>query len=201
MKENERLKKALDYLKQGKMIIVCDHVDRENEGDLLMAAEFVTSEHINFMLNFGKGLICAPIASELAEKIGLKLMVPENEHSLSVAFTISLDAKACQSSGISSQDRATTLQQLSLANASLADFEFPGHIFPLKARPGLLHERKGHTEASVWLLQKAGLKEVGVLCETLDEKGESAKKDYLENLSAQFDIPMIDIETIERIGD
>lgn len=193
------LKHALDELARGRFVLVCDDKDREDEADLIMAAQFVDSSHVNFMINNGRGLICVPMTAKKAEAMKLDLMVPENKGSMEVAFTISVDAKAGTHTGISSRDRATTIKLLSDKNATRADFAAPGHIFPLIAHPGGLKTRPGHTEASVELMKLAGLIEVAVLCETLDSDGEPLKGDKLEAFARQWSIPLISIKEILEI--
>jgi 3,4-dihydroxy 2-butanone 4-phosphate synthase/GTP cyclohydrolase II len=173
------IQSILNDLKKGKFVLVCDEVDRENEADLVMAAEFVTNEKVNFMINHGRGLICVPMSQSTAERLELPLMIREHVGTLETAFTVSVDAKFGIGSGISSLDRATTIRLLSNKNSSPQDFHKPGHIFPLIAHVEGLKKRKGHTEAAVELMKLSGLQPVAVLCETLNEEGIPLKGEAL----------------------
>lgn len=185
--------KALEELKNGRFVLVSDEVSRENEADLLMAAEFVTSEHINFLINHARGLICAPLTKEIAKNLELPLMVAEHHGTKETAFTVSVDAKIGTHTGISSADRATTLKLLSKKSASPSDFVRPGHVFPLIAWDEGVLIRPGHTEAAVDLLKLASLNPVAVLCETLNEDGVALKGKELFDFSLRFNIPLIAI--------
>jgi len=187
------LLQAIDDLKSGKFILVSDDSDRENEADLVMAAQFVTIKHINFMINFGKGLICTPLSSEVAKKLNLPLMIREHEGTLETAFTVSVDASEGTHTGISSQDRALTITKLSDECARPEDFSRPGHIFPLIANDGGVLKRPGHTEATLELLKLAQLKPVGVLCETLNRDGNPIKGDELLTFSKDHDLQIVSI--------
>lgn len=162
-------------IKNGKMVIIVDDESRENEGDLVMAAELVTPEAITFMARFGKGLICAPLSEKLAKHFELKPMVESNSSTYETAFTVSIDAKADISTGISSADRALTLKLLCQQTAKASDLSRPGHIFPLIAKDGGVKVRRGHTEASIDLVTLAGLKQVGIICEILNDDGTMAR--------------------------
>jgi 3,4-dihydroxy 2-butanone 4-phosphate synthase/GTP cyclohydrolase II len=157
------------------MVIVTDDADRENEGDLVMAAEKITAEAVNFMATHGRGLICAPITEERADELGLQRMVTENRESHRTDFTVSVDAARGITTGISAHDRARTIQILVEAKAVAADLVQPGHVFPLRAKPGGVLRRAGHTEASVDLARLAGLRPAGVLCEILNADGTMAR--------------------------
>src|SRR6478672_3287658 len=154
---------------KGRIVIVTDDADRENEGDLVMAAEKVTPEAVNFMAMHGRGLICAPITDERAEQLGLQRMVLENRESYRTDFTVSVDAAKGVTTGISAHDRARTIQLLVDPKATPQDLVQPGHVFPLRARAGGVLRRAGHTEASVDLARMAGLEPAGVLCEILHD--------------------------------
>jgi 3,4-dihydroxy 2-butanone 4-phosphate synthase/GTP cyclohydrolase II len=193
---NETIKKALSELAAGRFVLVCDAKDRENEADLIMAAQFVDSSRVNFMINHGRGLICVPLTKEKAKKLKLDLMVPKNEGTLEVAFTVSVDAKEGTLTGISSKDRARTILHLSNENAAESDFVTPGHMFPLIAHPGGLLARAGHTEAAVELMKMAGLTPVAVLCETLNIEGEPLKGETLIAYARNWNIPIVSIEEI-----
>ena len=168
------IEEALSDIKNGKMIIVIDDEDRENEGDFVMAAEFVTSEAINFMAKVGRGLICTPISERIAKKFDLNLMVSENTSSHTTAFTVSIDHKDC-ATGISAYDRFLTIKELANPLAEPEDFLRPGHIFPLIAKDGGVLKRRGHTEATLDLLKLSGLSEVGIICEIMNEDGTMAR--------------------------
>lgn len=192
------LKSILDDLKKGKLVLVTDSHDREDEADLLMAAEFVSADKINFLLNHARGLITNPISSAIAQKLNLPLMVPENAGSLMTAFTVSIDVIAGTHTGISSKDRALTMLKMADPESRGEDFERPGHVFPLIAHDQGVLAREGHTEAAIDLLVLAGLYPVAVLCETLNEKGEALKGEELLCFSRQFQIPIVSIEEIKR---
>src|SRR5690606_33756964 len=156
---------TVNLIKEGKMIIVVDDEDRENEGDLLMAASKVTSESINFMTKYGRGLVCVPLTEERARQLDLEPMVTHSTDPHGTAFTVSVDAKNGTTTGISAEDRAVTAQLLANPCAKSSDFRRPGHMFPLIARKGGVLKRAGHTEAAVDLARLAGLEPVGVICE------------------------------------
>lgn len=162
-------------IRAGKMVIVTDDADRENEGDLVMAAEKVTPAAVNFMTRYGRGLVCAPITEERAEQLGLQRMVAHNREMYKTDFTVSVDAARDITTGISAKDRAATIRVLANPKAIPADLVQPGHIFPLQARPGGVLRRAGHTEASVDLARLAGLDPSGVICEILNEDGSMAR--------------------------
>ncbi len=193
MQVMKKLEKAIQDLKQGKMIIVTDDHDRENEGDFLLAAEFATAENINFITKIGRGLICAPITKEKAIELKLDPMVSINECTHQTAFTVSIDARENVTTGISAFDRSYTLKLLSMNNAIPSDFARPGHIFPLIAKDGGVEERPGHTEATIDLLKLAGLNPVGVICEIMNEAGEMAKGKELKFIAQKYDMSLISI--------
>jgi len=169
------IEKVLEELKQGKMIIVVDDEDRENEGDLVMAAEKVTPEAINFMAKYGRGLICVALTDERVEELKLHPMVQENSSLMGTPFTVSVDYKYGTTTGISAYDRAKTVKALINPKSKPDDFARPGHIFPLRAKKGGVLVRSGHTEAAVDLARLAGLFPAGVLCEIMDEDGHMAR--------------------------
>jgi 3,4-dihydroxy 2-butanone 4-phosphate synthase/GTP cyclohydrolase II len=187
---------ALLDIKNGKMIIVVDDENRENEGDFIMAAEHATPEAINFMITQGKGLVCAPISNELAIKFGLNPMVERNEDSMQTAFTVSIDAKENITTGISSFDRAHTLKLLTKKDTTAADFSRPGHVFPLIAKDGGVLTREGHTEAAIDLALLNGLAPAGIICEILDEDGLAMRLPELLRMSKRFDLKLISIEAL-----
>src|SRR5215203_1893941 len=159
---------VLKDIRAGRLVIVTDDADRENEGDLVMAAEKVTPEAVNFMATHGRGLICVPITEERAEQLGLQRMVMQNRESYRTDFTVSVDATDGITTGISAHDRARTIQLLVDPQAAPRDLVQPGHVFPLRAKPGGVLRRAGHTEAGVDLARLAGLQPAGVLCEILN---------------------------------
>ncbi|WP_173918499.1 bifunctional 3,4-dihydroxy-2-butanone-4-phosphate synthase/GTP cyclohydrolase II [Halobacillus sp. Marseille-Q1614] len=183
---------AIERLKQGKLVIVCDDEDRENEGDLIGLAEHVTPEMINFMITRGRGLVCAPITGELAEKLELMPMVNNSTDPHRTAFTVSIDHKS-STTGISADERALTIKELLNPEASAEDFQKPGHIFPLIAKDGGVLRRAGHTEAAVDLAVLAGAKPAGVICEIIKDDGTMARVPDLRKMADEFDIPMITI--------
>jgi len=171
----EPIPSILDEIRAGRMVIVTDDEDRENEGDLVMAASSATSESVNFMSRFGRGLICAPITEDRAKQLGLQRMVAHNREVYKTDFTVSVDAATNISTGISASDRAATIQILANPAAQPGDLVQPGHIFPLQAKPGGVLRRAGHTEASIDLARLAGLDPSGVICEILNEDGTMAR--------------------------
>src|SRR2546421_4330864 len=169
------IEEALDDIRQGKMVIVVDDENRENEGDLTMAAQFVTPEAINFMAKEGRGLICLALTEERCDELGLDLMAAKNESAFETAFTVSIEARTGVSTGISAADRAHTIQVAIDPETSPRDLVQPGHVFPLKARPGGVLERVGQTEAAVDLARLAGLIPAGVICEIMNDDGSMAR--------------------------
>jgi len=186
----------LSDLKKGKMVIILDDHDRENEGDFVMAAEAVTKEAINFMALAGRGLICAPVEKSLAEKLSLDFMVDKNTATHETAFTISIDAKEGITTGISASDRAHTLKLMTDENAKADLFARPGHIFPLIAKEGGVLTRRGHTEAAVDLAKLAGFKGAGVICEILRPDGEMARGEELFKLAREHNLKIGTIEDL-----
>jgi 3,4-dihydroxy 2-butanone 4-phosphate synthase / GTP cyclohydrolase II len=186
---------ALEDIRKGKMIIVADDEDRENEGDLVMAASKVTPDHVNFMTVHGRGLICVTLTPERADGLDLPLMTDRNTDPQGTAFTVSVDAhtRFGVTTGISAQDRARTIQVLADPESGPADLRRPGHIFPLRAKPGGVLRRVGQTEAAVDLAQLAGLPPVGVICEILDADGTMARRPQLEAFAAQHDLKFITV--------
>lgn len=194
----ESIEKAIQELKAGRFILVCDDESREDEADLIMAAQFVTKEHVNFMINNGRGLICVPLSLETAKRLKLPLMIADHEGSLETAFTVSVDVKKGTHTGISSQDRALTINALGDPQSLPEDFIRPGHVFPLIAWEEGVLVRAGHTEASVDLMKLAGLNPVAVLCETLSDQGVPLKGKILTDFAKEFNIPILSItELIE----
>ena len=187
------IESALEEIRRGRMVIVVDDEDRENEGDLVMAAQFVTPEAINFMAKEGRGLICLALTPSRCEQLGLSLMTAKNEAPLETAFTVSIEAAEGVTTGISAHDRAHTIQVAIDPDSGPRDIVVPGHVFPLKAKEGGVLERTGHTEASVDLARLAGLNPAGVICEVMNEDGTMARVDDLESYAAKHDLLMITI--------
>ncbi|HDR7614589.1 TPA: bifunctional 3,4-dihydroxy-2-butanone 4-phosphate synthase/GTP cyclohydrolase II [Bacillus mycoides] len=190
-----RIEEALEDLKQGKVVIVCDDENRENEGDFIALAEYITPETINFMITHGRGLVCVPITEEYAERLQLEPMVSHNTDSHHTAFTVSID-HVSTTTGISAHERATTIQELLNPASKGADFNRPGHIFPLIAKEGGVLRRAGHTEAAVDLAKLCGAEPAGVICEIINEDGTMARVADLLECAKQFDIKMITIEDL-----
>ncbi|UOQ45266.1 bifunctional 3,4-dihydroxy-2-butanone-4-phosphate synthase/GTP cyclohydrolase II [Halobacillus salinarum] len=188
----DSIDKALERLKQGKLVIVCDDEDRENEGDLVGLAEYATTEMINFMITHGKGLVCTPVTTQVAAELELMPMVKNSTDPNQTAFTVSVDYKDT-TTGISADERALTIRKLLDTDAQAGDFQRPGHIFPLVAKEGGVLRRAGHTEAAVDLARLSGTKPAGVICEIIKEDGTMARVPDLREMADEFDIPMITI--------
>ncbi len=188
----DSIESAIEDIKKGKMVIVVDDEDRENEGDLVMAAEKATTETINFMIKKARGLVCVPLEESRLEELDIPLMTRDNTDPHQTAFTISVD-HISTSTGISAEERAKTIQELVNPAASPQDFQKPGHIFPLKAKKGGVLRRAGHTEASVDLAKLAGLKPAGVICEIIKDDGKMARLPDLEDFAEQYDLKLISI--------
>ena len=184
---------ALEELRQGRMLIVVDDENRENEGDLVMPAQCVTPEAVNFMIRYGRGLVCAPITAERAAALDLPLQVVRNTESMQTAFTVSVDARENASTGISASDRALCLQLLANPDIPAQAFNKPGHIFPLIAENGGVFKRQGHTEAAVDLARLAGFEPAGVICEIIKDDGEMARLPDLEVFAAEHGLKIISI--------
>ena len=187
---------ALEDLRQGKIILVTDDPDRENEGDFICAAEFATTENINFMATHGKGLICMPMSAEFVEKLQIPQMVSKNTDNHETAFTVSIDA-ANTTTGISAAERSVTAMACVAEDAKPSDFRRPGHMFPLLAKPNGVLEREGHTEATVDLCRLAGLKECGLCCEIMREDGTMMRTAELMTLAERFGIKFITIRDLQ----
>ena len=187
---------ALQEVRAGQLIIVVDDADRENEGDLIIAAEKVTPDAINFMATHGRGLICMPITGRRLDDLRIPLMVQHNTAAQGTAFTISVEAKHTTTTGISAHDRAATVMALIDPKTGLDDIAMPGHMFPLRAKDGGVLERSGHTEATVDLARLAGLYPAGVLCEIMNEDGTMARFPQLEEFGKKHNIKIISIAQI-----
>jgi 3,4-dihydroxy 2-butanone 4-phosphate synthase / GTP cyclohydrolase II len=194
----ERVQRAIEEVRQGKIIILVDDEDREDEGDLVMAAELVTPEAVNFMARYGRGLICLTLTEERVAQLGLPMMVTENRAPLGTAFTVSIEARHGVSTGISAADRATTVKAAVAKDAKPYDVVSPGHVFPLRARKGGVLRRTGQTEGSVDLARLAGLEPAGVICEVMNEDGSMARRPELERFAAQHGLTILTVaELIE----
>lgn len=191
------IEEVLEDLRQGKMILVTDDEDRENEGDLICAAEFATTENVNFMATYGKGLICMPMSAEYCQKLGLQQMVVNNTDNHETAFTVSIDHVET-TTGISAVERGFTARACVDDNAKPSDFRRPGHMFPLKAKPNGVLERNGHTEATVDLMRLAGLKECGLCCEIMKEDGTMMRKSDLIEMAQKWDLKFTSIKTLQE---
>ena len=192
------VEEAVADIRKGKMLILVDDEDRENEGDLTMAAQFATPEAINFMARFGRGLICLPMAPELTEKLQLPLMTKRNGSRFGTNFTISVEAREGITTGISAADRARTILVAVADNARPEDLVSPGHVFPLRARSGGVLSRTGQTEGSVDLAKLAGLKPAAVICEIMNEDGTMARMPQLEEFAAEHDLKICAVHDIIR---
>lgn len=187
------IQEAIEDIKNGKMVILCDNEDRENEGDLTLAAEKITPEAINFMAKYGRGLICLSLTENRVEQLELPLMVKENTSAFETAFTISIDAKKGTTTGISAADRATTVLTAIDDDAKPEDLSRPGHIFPLRSKKGGVLCRTGQTEGSVDLSRLAGLKPAGVICEIMKDDGTMARIPDLEIFAKEHDLKIITV--------
>jgi 3,4-dihydroxy 2-butanone 4-phosphate synthase/GTP cyclohydrolase II len=196
MSEFDSIPAALENLKAGKMVIVVDDEDRENEGDLVMAAQKVAPEAINFMTKYGRGLICVALTKERAEQLKLEPMVEDNTSKLGCKFTVSVDAMHNTTTGSSAYDRSETIQVLIDENSKPEDLVRPGHIFPIVAAPGGVLRRVGHTEAAVDLAKLAGFYPGGVLCEILSENGQMARLLELKELAQKFNLRMVTVKDL-----
>ncbi|MFW5827295.1 MAG: GTP cyclohydrolase II [Alkalispirochaeta sp.] len=201
----QRVQAAVERVAQGKLILVRDDEGRENEGDLVGAASLASSEMINFMVTNARGLVCQPITAAAAERLELPPQSAVNSESLGTAFTVSVDAVAGTTTGISTADRAATAAVLADPGSSAKDLRRPGHVFPIVARPGGVFERPGHTEAAVDLARLAGLEPSGLICEVLSEDGSPARGAELECLAREWDMPLITVQDViayrDAIGD
>jgi 3,4-dihydroxy 2-butanone 4-phosphate synthase/GTP cyclohydrolase II len=191
--ELSSIDEAIEDIKAGKFVIIVDDKDRENEGDLALAAEKVTPEAINFMAKHARGLICMPIVAQRLDDLRIPLMVGENTSKFSTAFTISVEAKKKVSTGISAADRAETIKTIIDPATKAEDLAKPGHTFPLRAREGGVLVRAGHTESIVDLARLAGLYPAGVICEIMNEDGTMARLPQLEEMAKKFDIKIISV--------
>ena len=186
------IEEAIAAIKNGELIIVMDDEDRENEGDLICAAEKITPEHVNFMVTHGRGMVCVPVLPELCAKFDLCQMVQDNTAPLGTAFTVTVDHVSCKT-GITAQERAATIRALADPASKITDFVRPGHIFPLQAKEGGVLRRAGHTEAVIDLTRLAGMFPCGVLCEILDDTGNRANTETLIGMAAEYGLKIITV--------
>ena len=192
------VEEVLEDLKKGKMVIITDDEDRENEGDLVMAADLVESEHINFMAKYGRGLICLTLTEDRCERLGLPLMVGDNQARFSTNFTLSIEAAEGVTTGISAADRAKTVRDAVAKDAKEGDVVMPGHIFPIMAQPGGVLSRAGHTEAGVDFARLAGREPSSVICEILNEDGSMARMPDLIKFAEKHDLRICSIAELIR---
>jgi 3,4-dihydroxy 2-butanone 4-phosphate synthase / GTP cyclohydrolase II len=189
------IERALEHIRKGRMVILVDDEDRENEGDLCLAAEKVTPEAVNFMARHGRGLICLALTEEKVRRLGLPQMVDDSQNTsrFGTAFTVSIEAAQGVTTGISARDRSHTIRTAVADGCRPEDLSRPGHVFPLRARPGGVLVRAGQTEGSVDLARLAGLKPAGVICEVMNDDGSMARMPELETLSAAHDLPIVSV--------
>lgn len=193
----DSIESAIEDIRNGKVVIVVDDEDRENEGDFVAAAEMVTPEMINFMTKEGRGLICTPLVESRCEELELNLMVTDNTDPMNTQFTVSIDKKGDGvTTGISASDRAKTVKALVEDHTKPSDLARPGHIFPLIAKPGGVLRRTGHTEAAIDLARLAGLKPAGVIVEVMNEDGSMARLPQLMEIAKKFDLKLVSIEDL-----
>jgi 3,4-dihydroxy 2-butanone 4-phosphate synthase/GTP cyclohydrolase II len=189
------VEEALKRIRRGEMVLVTDDEDRENEGDLTLAAEWVSAEAINFMLRWARGLVCMPIEPSYLERLDVPPMVAPGRAGCDTAFAVSIDHVG-SGSGIGAGDRAHTIKRVIDPNSRPSDFVQPGHVFPLRARPGGVLERRGHTEAAVDLARLAGLAPAAVICEVLHDDGSPARASFLELFAEEHRVAMISVAQI-----
>lgn len=191
------IEEALEALRQGKCILCTDDPDRENEGDLICAGEFATTENVNLMASVGKGLICMPMSQSNIARLGLTQMVSKNTDNHETAFTVSID-HADTTTGISAVERGITARRAAAQDSHPGEFRRPGHMFPLEAKPGGVLERNGHTEATVDLMRLAGLSEVGLCCEIMADDGTMMRGEQISELAEKLGLPLITIRDLQR---
>ena len=197
---NRRVELAINAMRQGRMVILVDDEDRENEGDLCMAAEKVSPDAINFMAKHGRGLICLALTARRGQELQLQMMVPEgrNTAAFGTAFTVSIEARTGVTTGISAADRARTIQVACDPRSGPGDLARPGHVFPLIAKPGGVLRRSGQTEGAVDLARMAGLRPAGVICEVMNEDGSMSRMPELRKFAKEFDLPILSIADMIR---
>jgi len=193
-----KVEAALQAMRAGEFVVVADDAARENEGDLIIAAEKVTAKALAFMLRHTSGVVCVAVTEARAQALELPLMVPQNSESQGTAFTVSVDFRQGTTTGISAADRSAAIRGLADPRVGPAAFLRPGHVFPLKARPGGVLERRGHTEAAVDLALLSGLAPAGALCELVDEEGEMLRGRDLERFAHHHQLPFLHIDQLVR---
>lgn len=196
-REFSEVREAVEDIRQGRMIVVVDDEDRENEGDIIVAAQHCTPEIMNFICKNARGIICLPASKEKFEKMGLPLMVAENTDTFKTAFSVSIDIKDA-TTGISAKERAATAVAFANSQAKLSDFNMPGHMFPLIAKEGGVRIRRGHTEATVELMQLAGLEPVGICCEIMNADGTMARLDDIIEFKNKHGLKLISVEELVK---
>jgi 3,4-dihydroxy 2-butanone 4-phosphate synthase/GTP cyclohydrolase II len=194
----DTIEEAIAAIKRGESVVVVDDEDRENEGDLILAAEHATADKLAFFVRHTSGVICAPMTDERADALDLPLMVAQNTEAMRTAFTVSVDYRHGTTTGISATDRALTIRKLIDGSTTATDFARPGHIFPLRARPGGVLKRAGHTEAAVDLARMAGLTPAGVLCEIVNEDGTMARVPQLARFAREHGLVLVSIADLVR---
>ena len=192
----ERVEIELKSIQKGNGIIVTDNENRENEGDMIFSAENLTNEQMALLIREGSGIVCLCLKPEKADELNLPLMVENNTSTYGTAFTITIEAAEGVTTGVSAADRVKTIQTASKDNAKPEDLHHPGHVFPLRAKSGGVLERDGHTEASVDIMELAGLKPIGVLCEITNEDGTMARMPRIIEFSKEKNLPIVTIEDI-----
>ncbi len=190
------IERAIADIKAGKMVVVVDDADRENEGDLIMAAELATPEQMAFIVRHTSGIVCVPLERSEARRLGLGPMVADNDAPLSTAFTVSVDYRPGLTTGISAEERCATVRGLANHNAGPSDFVRPGHVFPLVAKDGGVLIRTGHTEAAVDLARLAGLRPVGLICELVNDDGTVKKGEDIQSFAAEHDLALVSIDAL-----
>lgn len=192
----ERVESALDAIRAGKGIIITDDEDRENEGDMIFSAEYLTEEQMALLIREGSGIVCLCLTEQMADDLELPLMVQNNTSTYGTGFTITIEAAEGVTTGVSAADRVTTVKAATKDGAKPSDLNHPGHVFPLRAKAGGVLERDGHTEATVDIMRIAGLKATGVLCEITLPNGTMARMPDVIKFSAEHDMPVVTIEDI-----
>ncbi|MFV8754330.1 3,4-dihydroxy-2-butanone-4-phosphate synthase [Nannocystaceae bacterium ST9] len=190
-KQFERVERAIEAIRRGGMVVMVDDEDRENEGDLVIAAQHCDARAVNFMSRFGRGLICLALTSERVAELGLRMMVPTSPGSMGTAFTVSIEARAGVTTGISAADRAETIRVAADPTFGPEHLVSPGHVFPLRAQPGGVLVRSGHTEGSIDIARLAGCGPAGVICEIMRDDGEMARMDDLEAFAREHGLPIV----------
>ncbi len=195
---HQRVQRAVEALRRGEIIVVSDHEHRENEGDLMYAAQFSTPDKVNFLITHGKGLVCVALEEDRADELNLPPMVQTNRDSFGTAFTVSVDSVTV-GTGISAAERSITIKKLADPKALPEDFRRPGHVFPLRAKKGGVLVRPGHTEAMVQLCQLAALEKVGVICEIIKEDGSMARGQDLLDFCQRFSLVYLTVDDLIEV--